>query len=405
MMNYLVAVDGCFPENPGGMARVAWDLAQLMRDRGHRVTLVSIGDTGAGGDSATRMQDGVRVLSVRKPDLPSWHPGRLGRGVAAVAAATRRHLAEEHWDVVHIHSLQTGTGVLDALGWQGRYVVCTVHSPVVLEQRANAIGQGTVAHLKSLLGSGILRRLEGRALAASSVVHVLSEFTRRELARFHHGVEDRVDVIPHWRRPELRRTMSRREARRRLGWPPHEKILFTVRYHGPRNGLDLAIRALAPLAAGDRCRLYIAGDGPLRRAHEGMAVDLGVADRIVFLGRLPEPDLALAYQAADVFLLPTRALECFGLILVEALSYGCPVLSSDAGAIPEIMDPILPDFVFPAGNVAAMREKVDCFLRGRLALPSEETLTSYVAGRFDAGVLVPRYLTLLEKGASRRAAA
>ena len=52
--------------------------------------------------------------------------------------------------------------------------------------------------------------------------------------------------------------------------------------------------------------------------------------------------MALWYEAADLFVLPTTALECFGLITMEAFAHGCPVLSTDAAAVPESMRPIMP---------------------------------------------------------------
>ena len=92
------------------------------------------------------------------------------------------------------------------------------------------------------------------------------------------------------------REISKKEARQRLGWPESDRILFTVRGLGPRYGIDVAIQAVAPLAAEGRCRFYIGGDGPLRQSFEQLATDLGVADRVCFMGRISDEHLALAYQ-------------------------------------------------------------------------------------------------------------
>lgn len=203
-------------------------------------------------------------------------------------------------------------------------------------------------------------------------------------------------MIPHWLRPEFQRKHSKSEARRLLGWPAEEKVLFTVRRHGARYGLDTALNAIAPLAARGRCRFVVAGDGPLRAALERQAQELGASQRVTFPGRLSDEDLCLAYEAADLFVLPTAALECFGLIILEAFSFGCPVLSTDVGAIPETMMPIMPDFVVPARSVEALATKVEQFLDGRLVPPSGEALVRYVNDGYAREKIAPELTRLLE---------
>lgn len=393
-MKYLVAVDNCFLDAPGGMGRVAWDIAMLMRDRGHDVAMVAARPR-AGADAPTLdTQDGVRIVRYSRPLLPGWHPLRAQRAVRAARAATQRYFANERWDVVHMHSPFTGAGVLDALGPRPRYVY-TLHSPTVLEQEINWGSQGAVGQLKMLLGKGALQRVERKVLEPCARIHTLSEFSRDKVEDFH-GLGDRVQIVPYWRRPELRRQYGKLEARRRLGWPTDQPLLLTVRKLGPRYGLDVAIRAVAPLAAAGRCTLMMGGAGPLRAELEELARTLGVGERVRLTGRLDEEQLALAYQAADLFLLPTLALECFGLIIVEALAFGCPVLSTDAGAIPELMRDILPDFVVPAGDVTALRDKIDQFLSGTLIAPPPEVLVAHVDRFFGKQMVAAQLTSLLE---------
>jgi len=123
---------------------------------------------------------------------------------------------------------------------------------------------------------------------------------------------------------------------------------------------------------------------------------LGLSDRVRFTGRLIDGELSLAYQAADAFLLPTNSLKCFGLIILEALACGCPVIATDAGAIPEIMKAILPDFIVPAGDPIALREKIRDFLEHRLQSPPPEELTAFALSKYGKPEIVPRLLGLLQ---------
>jgi glycosyltransferase involved in cell wall biosynthesis len=393
-MKYLVAVDNCFLDAPGGMGRVAWDIAVLMRDRGHDVGMVAARPRAGAEGPSLGAHHGMRIVHYSRPLLPAWHPLRARRAVQAARAATQQHFAGERWDVVHMHSPFTGAGVLAALGNQPRYVY-TLHSPTVMEQEINWASQGRIGQLKMRLGRGALRRVERQVLQPCARIHTLSEFSRAKVEHFH-GLGDRVRVVPYWRRPELQRHCSKLEARRRLGWPADEPLFLTVRKLGPRYGLDIAIRAIAPLAAAGRCAFVLAGDGPLREELRALVRSLGVGGRIRFAGRLDEAQLALAYQAADLFVLPTRALECFGLIIVEALAFGCPVLSTDAGAIPELMRDILPEFVVPAGDVAALRHKLERFLDGTLVAPPPAALEAHVDRCFDKHLIAAQLVSLLE---------
>ncbi|MCB9853106.1 MAG: glycosyltransferase family 4 protein [Phycisphaerales bacterium] len=397
-MKYLIAVDDCFIDRPGGMGRVAWDMALIMRDAGHDVAMFSARLDRGPAETQWDETDGIRILRYNRPVISRFDPFRMRKGVAAARRAAEA-LKNESWDLVHSHSPYSGIAAFDALaGCQP--LVATVHSPVTMEQQINWSTAGVVGKLKGLLATGPLRRLEYRLLAQCNGIHVLSQYTRRQLIRLHNLAHDAV-IIPHWRRPELRRTKTRREARIKLGWPLDTPILFTVRGHVPRTGIEIAIRAIGPLAKAGRCMFMIGGDGVLRPYHEKLVADLGIGERLRFCGRMSDENLILAYEAADCFILPTLSLECFGIIIIEALAFGCPVISTDAAAIPETMESILPDCIVPAGNIDALRHKVDEFLGHHLAIPSPDELTAYVRNRYDEDVIRPVVLRFLESAAGR----
>jgi glycosyltransferase involved in cell wall biosynthesis len=103
-------------------------------------------------------------------------------------------------------------------------------------------------------------------------------------------------------------------------------------------GLDRLLDASARLLAeGLKFHLVIGGSGSLRGRLEEQTNTLGIGQSVTFLGRVEDRELPLAYAACDAFVLPTAELECFGLIALEALSAGRPVLATPVGAIPEII--------------------------------------------------------------------
>jgi len=393
-MNYLVAVDNCFADTPSGSARVAWDIAKMARDRGWSVSMLCLNPKPEELPDGPSENEGITVVRYSKPRVSGWHPMRTSKLIDAAAYAFDKWLGKVRWDTIHIHTPITGAGVMKAAGDTSRFVY-TVHSPVVSEQEINWANQGCLGRAKLVFGLPILKSLEKRLLTRSSEIHALSEFTRSEIQRFH-GIGNRVTVIPHWCRDGFGRSFTKPEARKILGLPNDSTIFFTVRQHKERYGIDVAIRALAALAAKHRWTFYIGGDGPLRPKFESLASQLGVDDHITFMGHLTDEVLALAYQAADAFLLPTIALECFGLIILEALACECPIIATDAGAIPEIMRPILSDFIVPAGDPDALKEKIQAVLEKRLKFPPSSSLAAFADSKYGKSVIVPKLLGLLQ---------
>lgn len=395
-MNYLCAVDSYFHDYPGGTAKVALDIALLMREYGHHVTMICKAENGQQEASTAIESEGIRVLRYKKTNFNNWSPFYVQNQIKTVKKAVHKFLPNIKWDIIHIHSLFTGAGVMETLGDTPRYLY-TVHSPVVTEQKINWAHQGLIGKLKLLFGLRILKRLENTILHKASAIHVLSKFTKAQIQYFH-GLADKSTIIPHWIQPEYIRTHKKAEARALLGWPQNIPVLFTIRNHIPRTGLDIAIDAITPLTIQKRCIFVVAGDGPMRTMLQQRAIKAGAGPaQVAFTGHLPNKKLMLAYQAADLFVLPTIELECFGLIILEALAMGCPIVATNVAAIRELLEPILPNFIVPANNVTAMRTKLQDYLNGKLVVPNQATLINYIQSRYAKKVISQKMIDLMTK--------
>jgi glycosyltransferase involved in cell wall biosynthesis len=278
--------------------------------------------------------------------------------------------------------------------------VLTIHSPAVLEQ-AWTWTHGPVLDRAKLLGLPLIRRFEQRAIAASTVCHTLSHYTRDTVRRLYLEADEKAwRVIPHWVDPTWWRTVSKTLARQRLGWPTGVRIVLTVRQLKPRYGIDVAIRALAPLLARGGVAFHIIGDGPQRRALESLAAASGVAESVVFEGPVPDESLRLAYQGADAFVIPSRALECFGLIAQEAMAVGLPTVATMVGGLPEILGPVSPEMLVPPGDQTSLRERVARILAAAettSAAQAAATLVSAAQTRYAENRIVPMYARLFHE--------
>jgi rhamnosyl/mannosyltransferase len=188
--------------------------------------------------------------------------------------------------------------------------------------------------------------------------------------------------------------------RQRFG--PAPLLLFVGRLV-PYKGVDVLIRAMAGLEA----QLAVVGDGPLRAALEGAAVDGGVSDRVHFLGALTDHEIVALYHASDVFVLPsvTRA-EAFGMVQIEAMACGTPVVSTDVpSGVPWVNQHSESGLVVPAGDADRLNDALrqlcaDGALRARLGAGARRR----VEREFTADRMASRTLAIYEELARGRRA-
>lgn len=388
---YLSLCDTFFPDQPGGMGRVAWDCAREFRNAGHEAHMLCLAtDPALAG--TVRTIEGVTVLTIARPDAHPLNPFRAERVIAAVERAVAEVSRASCPSVVHAHSVFMGVAGLRAI--RGRApMLFTVHSPAVCEQRVNWSRQGLAGRVKSLTGLPYLKSLERHVLRESKVRHCLSRYTT-SLLREEYGTDFDATIIPHWTDERWRRTRSKPEARALVGLPAEGPVFLSVRQLRYRYGLDTAIRAMG-MANLDRGMLVLAGGGPDEASLRDLASRQANADRILFTGRVSDDKLRLLYEAADAFLLPTRTLECFGLIILEAYGYGLPVLATNVAAIPELVGQVSPQLLVPPEDVPAMAAAIRAVANASLPVPAPADLENFAHATYGRDHVFPRYLRSL----------
>ena len=126
----------------------------------------------------------------------------------------------------------------------------------------------------------------------------------------------------------------------------------------PIKGMDLVAPAFAEvLKRFPEVRLLVVGDGSLRATMELQAVELGCADRITWVGRQPQEELAQWYDRMDIVLMPSRS-EGFGLTAIEAMANGCVMVASNVGGLPEVVRDGVCGMLHRTENVQDMAAKV-----------------------------------------------
>lgn len=119
--------------------------------------------------------------------------------------------------------------------------------------------------------------------------------------------------------------------RRVLNISDEATVVFTLRSHEPKYGIEYLIRAIPLVLKDEKDILFIiGGDGSLRRYHESLAEKLGVREKIIFTGIIPQRILPQYYAMSDIVVVPSLQ-EAFGLVVSEAMASGKPVIGSKVG--------------------------------------------------------------------------
>ncbi|KWT91094.1 glycosyltransferase family 4 protein [Candidatus Magnetominusculus xianensis] len=189
--------------------------------------------------------------------------------------------------------------------------------------------------------------------------------------------------------------VSRNEIRAELGLAKDDIVIASVgRITEDKGGLDLLYAFKEAVGVYPRMRLVFAGDGPFRSSLEGHAADLSISGRVHFTGY--RDDVERMYAAADIVVVPTRGLESFGMVVIEAMAMERPVIASDVGGIPEIITHGVNGLLFNATDRAGLRACIcelieNLSLASRLAAEGRKT----VVERFSDGAFSERFADVL----------
>jgi glycosyltransferase involved in cell wall biosynthesis len=332
-------------------------LAQFLHERGHGVEVVTTADS----EPEPR---GYPVHWVARSS-PLRH--------LRVAALVRRRAARA--DVVYATSMIRRAALGSAVA-RRPLMVKLVSDEAFERARRSGRFDGTLDAFQRAGGARnrFLRSTRDVSLRRARHVFCPSAYLRR-LALGWGLDEGRVSVLPN-PAPEVPPLPPRQELRAELGLDG-DALAFAGRL-GPQKSLDVAFEALV-LVPG--VTLAVAGDGPDRDALERRVRELGLAERVRFLGSLPRERVLRLFRAADASVL-SSSWENFPHTVVEALAVGTPVVSTAVGGVPEIVRDGENGLLVPAGDATALAAAIGRFfaddaLRERLAGAAAESVAGH----------------------------
>lgn len=377
-----------------GCSSLAYEEAKYLAAAGNEVWLVA--PAICPDAPACESRDGVNLLRYPVPRFQALNPRRAWAHQFGARAVLERFVRGPV-DLVHGHVPLSFQAACDLYG--DRTKTCyTVHSPVSKEMEIEWPKKGVIGWFRHGIGLPWLNHIERSCLSRSQRVTAFSEFTKDLLGQVHgERIACKVTVAPGW--VDLKRftiVADRQMAKLQLDWPTDRPVLFTLRRLVPRMGIDRLLQAARKLLdRGLDFHLIIGGAGPLRSSLEKLGRDLRLIGRVRFVGYVPDEHLPLMYGACDAFVLPSRSLECFGLIALEALACGRPVLASPLAAIPEILNRFEPRWMARSASEEAIADLLADFLLGKLPIHRSEELRAVVAQHYDSSLAIPQFTEML----------
>lgn len=380
-------------QDTGGMSVYIRELAREMGRRGHLVDIYTRSH-GSGCDRVVDLGTNVRLVHLGAGNGEAVNKAGLFPCLEDFFRELEASRSSEalRYDLVHSHYWLSGR-----VGWwaQERWRIPHLLMFHTLGAVKNALFHRQVEPELRIVTEKQLAADCDRILAAS-------EREKEHLVRFCGVSREAVGVVPCGVDLGRFRPVGKARAREQLGLDPDESVLLYVGRFSAVKGIDRLLEATAHLKRNRDLRLMlVGGDGeqtPESRELTGLSRRLGILDRVTFAGRVDHEDMPFYYSAADVLALPSHY-ESFGLVALESLACGTPVVTTQVGAMERIIRQDETGCVVQDASPQTLAEAVEAFLPGSKVLPAEEIRASVLDWSWSgvASAMIHEYALLLEK--------
>jgi glycosyltransferase involved in cell wall biosynthesis len=341
----LIVTDGIYPYSMGGSHRLVYELAKSLYEMGHFVTCIvpaidKSSNFATEGDASELA--GVRVIRFQVDNesliKKAWAYFR------GFLEPVQNELESGNYDVLNVHYLPALFSLQSLTSrWKVRY---TFHGPWAAEFRLSFSGKmDSRPWLLRFFSRRVVEpllyffawRLERVSLRSCDRFFVLSDYMKGILKRDYGVRGERVQIAPAGVDHERFRPGVSKELRNRLAGDK-STVFITIRRLEKRMGLDILLQACALLKTHyEDFVLLIGGKGPHHAYLEFLLSNLGLEDHVKLLGFVPENELRGYLASSDLFILPSLDLEGFGLVVLESLACGTPVLVPPTGGPQEVV--------------------------------------------------------------------
>ncbi len=364
----------CYPTY-GGSGVVATELGKGLARKGHEVHFITYSEP----VRLAAFSGNVFFHEVYVSDYPlfKYQPYELVLTSKLVDVAKHEglDLFHVHYAIPHASAACMAQQILESEGYHVP-VITTLHGTDITLVGRDASFEPVISY----------------AIDSSDAVTAVSDSLRRDTYD-HFRVKKPIEVIPNFVEIDRYHTEVDDELRKAYA-PQGEKILMHTSNFRTVKRVEDIVRIFSKVREEMPAKLLLVGDGPERQNIEALCREMGTCQDILFLGKLRNTEQVL--PLADLFVLTSQT-ESFGLAALEAMASGVPVVSTNAGGIPEVNEDGVSGFLSPVGDIDKMADDAlkllkDDHLRGRFQKQAREQ-----AEKFDLNYIMPLYEDLYQR--------
>lgn len=363
----------CYPSY-GGSGVVATELGIQLAQRGHVVHFIA-------NQKPFRLGHFHPNIFFHEVDVPNYpvfiHPPYL------MSMANTIKQVDDYYglDILHAHyAVPHATAI-----WMGREMLGR-RIPLITTLHGTDI---------TLMGEEPnLREINAFSVKQSDAVTAVSDSLKQQALEVV-DLDERLVRIYNFIDESLCVRLEVQDIRQKLGIGEHEKIVIHTSNFRPVKRVTDIISIFKGISLEMEARLLLIGEGPDLLSARDQVMQLGLEDRVLFLGT--QSEVMELLSLGDLFLLPSEK-ESFGLAALEAMACGTPVVASDAGGIPEVIQDGITGYICPVGDIPCMIEKSLSILKDpakqqQMALAGQ----AWARSEFGADKIVPQYISLYER--------
>ena len=353
----------------GGMNVYVRDLTRELSRRGIYV------------DVYTRSQDATvprvrplgergRVFHVKAGPEQPYHKNLIYNHLDEFVAGVQAQAATDqiHYDLIYSHYWLSG---LAAATLRQAWDIPFAQMFHTLAEMKNRVAQSPAEREPALRVE-----CEGEVMRSADRLIAATPLEKNQMTWLYGAVSDKISIVPPGVDLERFKPLPRAEARQALSQPPDRHMILFVGRIQPLKGIDILLQALALVKQRDAViakdlRLAIIGgdpnsDGDLEQAEfkrlDALRAELGLDDLVTFLGAKDQDTLVYYYSAAEMVVMPSHY-ESFGMVALEAMACGTPIIASDVGGLSFNIEDGFNGYLVPGRNPQALADKIILLLK------------------------------------------